>query len=97
MISAGGTRRALNDLFTQVVELARSVGMGKLGHVAIDSTRIAANASPNRIEAEEALRVERAKIRRKIRRWQQQCDVSDPDEAPGQRLAEIPPWPRPST
>jgi transposase/IS5 family transposase len=80
-------RRALNDLFTQVVELARSLGMGKLGHVALDSTRIAANASPNRIEAEDALRAERAKVRRKIRRWQQQCDASDPDEAPGQRLA----------
>jgi len=80
-------RRALNDLFTQVVELARSVGMGKLGQVAIDSTRIAANASPHRIETEKALRTERAKIRRQIRRWQQQCDVSDPDEAPGQRLA----------
>ena len=31
--------RALNDLFTQVVELARSLGMGRLGHVAMDSTR----------------------------------------------------------
>src|SRR3972149_8503868 len=31
--------RALNDLFTQVVELPRSLGMGRLGHVAIDSTR----------------------------------------------------------
>jgi transposase/IS5 family transposase len=79
-------RRALNDLFTQVVELARSLGMGKLGHVAIDSTRIAANASPDRVESEDALRAERARIRRKIRRWQQQCDGSDPDEAPGQRL-----------
>jgi transposase len=29
--------RALNDAFTQVVELARRLGMGKLGHVAIDS------------------------------------------------------------
>ena len=29
--------RALNDLFTQVVELARSLGMGRLGHVAMDS------------------------------------------------------------
>ena len=36
--------RALNDLFTQVVELARSLGMGRLGHVAMDSTRVAANA-----------------------------------------------------
>jgi len=31
----------MNDIFTQVVELARSLGLGKLGHVAIDSTRIA--------------------------------------------------------
>jgi len=27
--------RAMNDIFTQVVELARSLGLGKLGHVAI--------------------------------------------------------------
>ena len=80
-------RRALNDVFTQVVELARSVGMGKLGYVAIDSTRVAANASPRRIESQDALRAERAKIRRQIRRWQQQCDASDPDEAPGTQLA----------
>jgi transposase len=31
--------RALNDVFTQVVEVARSMGMGRLGKVAIDSTR----------------------------------------------------------
>lgn len=79
--------RALNDLFTQVVELARWLGMGRLGHVAIDSTRVAANASPARVETIEALRAERAKIRRRIRRWQKQCEASDPDEAPGQQLA----------
>jgi transposase len=38
-------RRAINEVFTQVLELARGLGMGKLGHVAIDSTRIAANAA----------------------------------------------------
>ena len=32
--------RALNDLFTQVVEMARKLGMGRLGMVALDSTRI---------------------------------------------------------
>src|SRR3970282_1793853 len=31
--------RALNDLFTQVVELARSLGMGRRGHVRVDSQR----------------------------------------------------------
>ena len=79
--------RPLNDVFTQVLELARQLGLGRLGHVAIDSTRIAANASRDRVETAKRLRAERAKIRRQIRRWQKQCDAADPDEAPGQRLA----------
>jgi hypothetical protein len=95
-------RRAINDLFTQVLEWARAAGLGRLGHVAIDSTRVAANASRNRVESEEALRRERAKLRRQVRRWQQQCDAADPNETPGTaldatekqaveaRLAEIP-------
>jgi transposase len=95
-------RGALNDVFTQVVELARSLGMGKLGHVAIDSTRIAANAAADSADTIEKLRAERAKIRKRIRRWQQQCEAEDPNEGAGtevtraalgkleQRLAEIP-------
>jgi transposase len=80
-------RRAINDLFTQVLELAREAGLGRLGHVAIDSTRVAANASRNRVESEDALRRERAKLRRQVRRWQQQCDAADPNETPGTALA----------
>ena len=75
--------RGLNDLFTQVLELARAGGMGRLGHVAIDSTRIAANASRDRIDTEQALRDERARLRREIRRWQKQCDAEDPNEGAG--------------
>jgi len=91
--------RALNDTFTQVVEMARKLGMGRLGTVAIDSTRIRTNASRDRIDTEQRLRNERAKIRRQIRRWQKACDSNDPDESAGtrvqveeleQRLAEIP-------
>jgi len=91
--------RALNDTFTQVVEMARKLGLGRLGMVAIDSTRIRANASRDRIDTEQRLRNERAKIRRQIRRWQKACDGSDPDEGAGtrvpveeleRRLAEIP-------
>ena len=95
-------RRAINDLFTQVLELARDAGLGRLGHVAVDSTRVAANASRNRVESADALRRERTKLRRQVRRWQQQCDAADPNETPGTaldakekqaveaRLAEIP-------
>ncbi len=79
--------RAMNDVFTQVVELARSTGMGRLGHVAIDSTRIAANAAADSAETIAKLRAERAKIRKRIRRWQKQCDREEPNEGGGTELA----------
>jgi len=78
--------KALNDLFTQVLELARQAGLGRLGHVAIDSTRVKASASPNRVDTLKKLRAERAKIRRRIRHWQQACNADDPNEAPGLEL-----------
>ena len=95
--------KALNDLFTQVVELAREAGLGRLGHVAIDSTRVKASASPNRVDSRKKLRTARAKIRRQIRHWQQACNEEDPNETPGlelgrsegarlqEELAQIPP------
>jgi transposase len=91
--------RAINDVFTQVVEAAREMGLGRLGRVAIDSTRVQANASPDRSDSSEQLRRERARIRQRIRRWQQQCDRENSEPAGGevaeaegwrQRLAEIP-------
>jgi len=80
--------KALNDLFTQVLEQARRAGLVRLGHVAIDSTRVKANASPNRVETEEKLRHERARIRQQIRRWQKVCDAEDPNEGAGVELAQ---------
>jgi transposase len=91
--------KALNDVFTQVVEAARKLGMGKLGAVAIDSTRVQASASPDRSDTVENLRLERARIRQRIRRWQKQCDSEDREpsgssvvnpEAWQQRLDQIP-------
>jgi hypothetical protein len=70
-------RLALNDAFTQVLEWTRSQGMGKLGRVAIDSTRIAANASRERVDTEQALRDTRARLRRQVRIWQKQADRDD--------------------
>jgi hypothetical protein len=82
-----------------VLEAARKLGLGKLGRVAIDSTRVEANASADRSDTLEKLRRERARIRRQIRRWQQRCDRDDDETAGGgavvaeqwkKRLAEIP-------
>ena len=70
-------RVALNDAFTQVLEWAQSRGMAKLGRVAIDSTRIQANASRDKIDTEQALRDTRARLRRQVRDWQKQADRDD--------------------
>lgn len=79
-------RRAINGLFLPVVEVARGLGLARLGHVAIDSTRVHANASRRRTETREELRQRLAATRRRIRRWQQQCAADDPNEAPGTRV-----------
>jgi transposase len=73
--------RAINDCFTQVVELARGLGLRQLGTVAIDATRIKASASPDKVVKIE--RGERARTRLKVRRWQQACDADDPNENAG--------------
>jgi transposase/IS5 family transposase len=78
--------RGLNDAFTQVLEMARTLGMGKLGRVAIDSARIQANACRDRVDTEQTLRNERARLRRQVRRWQKACDGDD-GEAGGMAVA----------
>lgn len=90
--------RALNDAFTQVLEWAQSQGMVKLGRVAIDSTRVQANASKDKVDSEQALRDTRARLRQQVRAWQKQADHDD--QEPGglevaigelnQALAEMP-------
>jgi transposase len=69
--------RALNDAFTQVLEWAQHRGMVKLGRVAIDSTRVAASASKDRVDSEQALRNARAQLRRQVRTWQKAADRDD--------------------
>jgi transposase len=85
--------RALNDVFTQVLEAARRLGMAKLGRVAIDSTRIEANASADRSHSREQLRRERARLRQRIRRWQQQCHRDDREPSGGE-LPAVAEWQR---
>jgi hypothetical protein len=75
---------AINDCFTQVLELARGLGMRQLGTVAVDATRIKASASPDKIVVEK--RHERARLRLKVRHWQKACDADDNNEGAGTQL-----------
>lgn len=78
--------RGINDVFTQVLELAQSMGWARLGHVALDSTRVRGAASRDRMDTEAKLRRERARLRRQVRRWQKACNADDPDENAGMQV-----------
>jgi hypothetical protein len=73
-------------VFTQVLEQAQGAGMVKLGHVAIDSTRVRASASRYRMDNEEKLRQERAHYRRLARKFQQKAGAPEPDESGGMEI-----------
>ena len=93
-------QRGINEVFTQTLELVRDAGLGKLGIVAVDSTSLAAHNSKQRVDTRPGLRQERAKYRRQVRHWQQQCDAAGEPvaaeyaaeqlERVQQRLAELP-------
>jgi transposase len=80
-------RRAINDVFTQVVRMARAAGMGKLGHVAIDSTRVRANASRRSVVDWEQARRQWAGDRRLVRAFQKKASQQDPEEDGGVSLS----------
>lgn len=77
-------RRAINDVFTQVLGMARKAGLAQLGHVAIDSTRIGANAARSSVVQQ---RQQRARDRLQVRRYQQKASQPDGDENGGVVLA----------
>lgn len=65
---------AIEELFTQVLGWARKAGRARLGRVAIDSTRIRANASPDRLEQRD---------QQQVGRWRREMEAEDPDQEPG--------------
>lgn len=69
---------AIRRLFTQVLRLLRQSGLAQVGTVAIDSTRLKANASPERV-------LRASELERKVAQWQQHLD-DDPDRNPGMRV-----------
>jgi len=79
--------RGINDVFTQVLELALAMGMGRLGHVAIDSTRVRGAVCARSHGYGSKLRRERARLRRQIRQWQQACNAAEGQENGGLQVS----------
>jgi transposase/IS5 family transposase len=86
--------KALTDLFLQVVKICKKAGLVRLGHVALDGTKIKANASKHKamsysrmVEEEQRLKAEIAELLQKA----EEADQAEDDRfGPHRRGDELP-------
>jgi len=91
-------RDALSGLFVQVLALCRDAGMVRLGHVALDGTKVKANASKHAAMSYARRKEAEPELAKLIEEWMEASrrgDEEDDDEhGPGKRGDEIPDWMR---
>ena len=73
-------RQALANLFGQVLAECMSAGLVKLGHIAIDGTRMKANASKHKAMSFDRMNHEEAKLKAEIESWFDRADELDAEE-----------------
>lgn len=73
-------RQALANLFNQVLVECMSAGLVKLGHVAIDGTKMKANASKHKAMSFERMNKEEAKLKAEIEAWFDRAESVDAEE-----------------
>jgi transposase len=61
--------KALASLFVQVLKLAERAGLVKLGHVALDGTKIKANASKHKAMSYDRMKKREAELKAEVDRW----------------------------
>ena len=64
---------ALSSLFVQVLKACQSEGLVKLGHVAIDGTKMKANASKHKAMSYERMQNDEVRLRAEIKEWFDSC------------------------
>src|ERR1700727_3042094 len=87
--------KALGALFLQVLKLCETAGLVKLGHVALDGTKIKANASKHKAMSYDRMKKREAELKAEIARMLAAAEAADPekDERFGQeRGDEMPDW-----
>jgi transposase len=73
--------KELSDLFVQVVKLAREMGLVKLGTVAIDGTKIKANASRHKAMSYERMQQTETELKAQINALLERAKSADATEA----------------
>lgn len=87
-------REAIAGLFLQVLRLCQAAGLVKLGHVAVDGTKIKADASKHKAKSYERFQAEEAALKEQIARLLDRSEAADAEEdaqfGEGQREFELP-------
>jgi transposase len=87
---------ALQGLFVQVLKLCQRAGLVKLGHVALDGTKIQANASKHKAMSYGRMPETEKRLKQEVRQWFAQAQASDEQEdrqhGVQRRGDELPEW-----
>ena len=87
---------ALQQLFVQVLRLCQAAGLVKLGHVAVDGTKLKANASKHKAMSYKHMVSQEPKLAAEVASWLDQADAADAAEdgqhGAGRRGDETPAW-----
>ena len=80
----------------QVLKLAEKAGLAKLGHVALDGTKIKANASKHKAMSYERMKTRETELRAEVDRWLEAVQAADAQEdklhGASRRGDEMPGW-----
>ena len=71
---------ALSELFVQVLRLCQRAGLVKLGHVAVDGTKLRANASRHKAMSYRRMVTEEPKLAAEVQAWLEQAEAADQAE-----------------
>jgi len=69
--------QALGALFSQILRLCETAGLVKLGHVALDGTKIKANASKHKAMSYERMAKRATELEAEVARWLAVAEASD--------------------
>jgi len=72
--------KALAKLFVQVLQLCEKAGLVKLGHVALDGSKIKANASKHKAMSYERMEKRAAELEAEVAKWLRSAEAADAGE-----------------